>query len=371
MTNGKHPFRFGGGRTPGTMTYKPLRNWERAGPDRMTVTRREFIGASAAGAVAACVAGGLASAEWTISARARSLVDGSYVLDGTVQPASKSGQWTMAPGGLKRLTGIDAGGWTMREAVLEEWRHKIQKYPEAYTLILNAEDLRSARDARKYGVLMYFQKDYELGGNASKLEEWYTKGLRIFQPTYADTNELGGGQNDDATGLTALGKQAVRECNRLGIVVDVSHCGHRTTMDVLEVSESAVTANHCNADAIARTRRNKSDEELLAIAQSGGVIGAVAIGLFLEPDGSGASIGSFLDQVEYLVDLAGPNAVGIASDSYMDGQHDDARWYSDRFLNCHERWYYVTQGLIDRGFDDDAIARILGQNFYEVYEAIL
>src|SRR4029079_11998228 len=103
--------------------------------------------------------------------------------------------------------------------------------------------------SNRYGVVFYFQGDFELKGSVEPLAVWKAQGLRVLQLTN-DDNELGGGTKGDSRPLTAFGKRVVSELNRLGMIVDVSHSGRLTTLDAAPASSKPITANHANVEAL-------------------------------------------------------------------------------------------------------------------------
>ena len=297
----------------------------------------------------------------------------ALVFDGAGSRGVNRGkEWvSLAPGAIKRLTGIDMGTQTVHVPRLEGEAAWLEEHSDAFARIERASDIGRLSGGDKYGILYYTQRAFDLGGSVEPLARWKELGLRSLQITYAD-NELGGGSRSDDTPLSPLGEQVVKELNRLRMVVDVSHCGRRTTLDTCEASSAPVTANHANALRLAPHSRNKSDEELRAIAGTGGVVGAVTIGRFLQKDLSRpATIDDFVEQIEYMVQLIGIDHVGIASDASMDGTQVYEVDYSDPFLNSYDRWKHVVRRLHQRGYSREALEKILGLNFKRVFEQVL
>jgi membrane dipeptidase len=306
-----------------------------------------------------------------VSSRAWIWLSENLVIDGTVQPSAKSGEFDRRRGGLKARTGLNAGAISLPENSLERYLNWFDKQSGVFRLIRTAEDLRVIEDTGEYGVIGYMQKGYDTSNIIRSLDRWYDIGLRIFQPTYSENNALGSGSQDDRGPLTPLGRETIRHAVELGICPDVSHCGRRTTLDVTDLA-APVTANHCNADYLAPAKRNKSDEELQAIAATGGVVCPMPIGTYLKPPGARrATLSHYLDQLDYLVELVGISHVGISSDCWMDGQHAFPQFYCDDKLSSYERWYHVAEGLMDRGYEGSDVVRIFGRNLARVYEAIL
>jgi hypothetical protein len=216
------------------------KRWRRQVSNSLAVTRRQFLALSSL-AVASGVCGrayGFTDEAGEIDPRVSAFFDNHLIIDGVVQPAPEGGATPVEKGAIKNLTGINAAFMTTRPDVIAQSAGWGERYPESFRLIRSAKDIDEAYEAGQYAMGLYLQKDLNLSDGLDKLERWYELGLRKLQPTYTGTSELGGGQDDDETPLTPLGKDVLRLCEELGIVFDVSHCGIRTTMDVLKFAKS-------------------------------------------------------------------------------------------------------------------------------------
>jgi len=297
----------------------------------------------------------------------------SLIIDGTVNLGMKRGQTSSSfiPGEIKRITGINVGGHTTRIATLKRRNQWLAERQAGMIRIDRASDIGLAQKTNRYGIIYYVQSGFDLKGSIEPLSEWKEGGIRIFQLTYGD-NELGGGGKSDELPLAPFGKKVVQELNRLRMVVDVSHCGKRTTLDAAELSSYPITANHANVEALAPVSRNKSDEELRAIAKTGGVIGVTSINRFLlkEPNRP-ATIDDFVAHIDYIVGKIGVDHVGVGSDSYMDGTQRYEVDFSDKYINSSERWKHVALRLHERGYQQADLQKIFGLNFKRVYDSVL
>ena len=187
-------------------------------------------------------------------------------------------------------------------------------------------------------------------------------------------------------GLSAFGRDVVRELNACGVAVDLSHCGPRTTLEAIEASSKPVLFTHANARALVDNPRNKTDEALLALAAGGGVVGAVAFRSFLAPLTREATLDDLLDQIEYLVELLGPDHVGLGTD-FTEGRPEgflerafgrnappgvtpDWPWVGPVGFRAVDDFPNVTAGLLARGFDELTVRKILGENFLRVFEEV-
>ncbi len=162
-------------------------------------------------------------------------------------------------------------------------------------------------------------------------------------------------------GLTSFGKELVEECNRLGIVVDVAHLNEAGFYDVMEISSDPVINSHANAHALCNHRRNMKDDQLKAIAESGGVVNVLFCFLDEEEE---KTLGKLVDHIDYIVDLVGVNHVGIGSD--FDGLSEtlpEVRDVSD--------YYKISAELLRRGYDGEEISKIIGGNLERVFKKVI
>ena len=223
----------------------------------------------------------------------------------------------------------------------------------------------------------------------SWVEPWYHLGVRLMHLTYNRRNVVGDGCLEDAnSGLSDFGRELVREMNRVGIVVDIPHSGGRTTLDAARVSDKPIMASHTGCRALHDHPRSKTDEELKAIADNGGMIGVYTIPGFL---GENADLATMLDHIDYAVKLLGPHHVGIGTDmcyappwpeevpgipnarwssswwgawtpETSGGASDEARSGSLAWTN----WPLFTVGLVMRGHSDEDVRKIIGGNLLRV-----
>lgn len=303
----------------------------------------------------------------------KSLVSDGFVFDGCGSLGINRGKGmvSLLPGDIKKLTGIDAGTHGARPEHLSETNKWIAEYKDAFFRIDRASDIETTKKTNKYGMLLYAQREFDLKGSIEPLARWKEEGLRSLQISYGD-NELGGGSRSDETPLSALGKQVVQEMNRLRMIVDVSHSGKRTTLDVCAATGAPVTANHANVFRLTGLDRNKTDEELKAIAGTGGMVGVTSINRFILRDPSRpATINEFIDHVDYLVQMIGIDKVGLASDCGMDGTQRYEVDFSGPLLNSYDRWRYVAFRLRKKGYSGEDIQKVLGSNFKRVFSQVL
>lgn len=273
---------------------------------------------------------------------------------------------------------------------IAEWLSALKEPACEWRLIERASDLETAKEAGQIGLIMGWQNMRPMGDRLDRLELFHRLGVRVMQITYNYRNALGDGclETEDS-GLSVLGRDAVKTMNQLGIAIDLSHVGYRTTMDAIALSDKPVLATHANARALTDLVRNKSDDVIKAIAGTGGVIGASVYGPMLW-DGDvnrRPTVDDFVRHIEHIVELVGIDHVGFGTD--LPASHDLQKtayeaanrrlWtgissYGNAFghdiparyieaANSHAKLPSVTEALVARGWRDADIAAYLGGNF--------
>ncbi|HEX3848089.1 MAG TPA: membrane dipeptidase [Steroidobacteraceae bacterium] len=280
--------------------------------------------------------------------------------------------------------GFDLFDWTHTMSTLAAFRHWILARPQEFVLAESAADVRRAKQEGRMAVTFDLEGMNALDGRVEMVEVYHRLGVRQMLVAYNRNNLAGGGCHDEDTGLTDFGRAVVREMNRVGMFVDVTHCGYRTCMDVMECSEQPVIFSHSNARAVRGHERNITDAQIKACARGGGVVGVVGLSLFL---GAGASDAEKLaDSVDYLLDVAGPDHVGIGLDFAfpVDAAHTqdvmqaNARfWPRDRGYDGADIDFAspaellpLTETLLRRGHEEGTVRQVLGGNFMRLAEQV-
>ena len=213
-----------------------------------------------------------------------------------------------------RVTGINAtiAIWeNFRETMdnLAAWVHRFESYQDTVTQARTARDILRAKEEGKVGVVFGWPNASPIENDLNRLALFHTLGVRIIQITYNERNLIGNGcyeRTDD--GLSRFGQDAVKEINRLGILIDLSHVGDRTTLDAAEQSDSPVSCTHANARSFLNHPRNKTDDALRVIAERGGVIGANAFPPFLR-NGFASTIRDYVDAIDDLIERVGKSTM--------------------------------------------------------------
>jgi microsomal dipeptidase-like Zn-dependent dipeptidase len=308
------------------------------------------------------------------------------------------------------------GYQAVKEAAMEKFDaiHRVaeEMCPEKVDIAYRVEDVdRILGEGKKvYGIGI--ENGYAIGTDLSLVEQYYDLGTRYITLTHSGHNDIGdsstprGGEGEEWGGLSPFGEEVVREMNRLGIMVDLSHVSDNTARDVFALTTAPVIASHSGARALADVPRNLNDELLQMLRENGGVIQIVALGSYLKEDPPektaalqalreemgltsrearramteeqmaeygrrveeienqwpGADLSTFVDHIDYVVDLIGIDHVGIGTDFDGGGGIPGFNDASEA-LN-------VTVELVRRGYTDDEIKKIWGGNLLRVWREV-
>lgn len=262
-------------------------------------------------------------------------------------------------------------------------------------LVRHGNDLAAAAAAGQVAVILGMQNARPVGTNLERIALLKALGVHVIQLTYMHRNYFGDGcLEPEGSGISLLGRQAVREMQRCGVSVDLSHVGRRTTLEALALAERPMLFTHANCRALCENARNKSDEEIRALAATGGVMGISPYANFLwqGPGHPRPSLDDYVAHIEHVAELVGIDHVGFGTDSpvglprqeiddfihmmnttYSDWlgpyiQHVGATYecrYADGFVG-HADVPNLRRRLRERGFIAEEVAKVLGGNFQRV-----
>jgi len=265
-----------------------------------------------------------------------------------------------------------------------DWKILQRENPDLFRIATSAQEIRDAADRGEVSVVLGFQNTSPFGQDYSMVEVFWDLGVRIAQLTYNIQNFVGGACYDPQdSGLTRFGSIVVSEMNRVGMLIDLSHVGNRTSLDAVHASSKPVAITHANPLWFADTPRNKPDEVINAVAERGGVIGAC-----LYPNvigGKETTQEEFCKMVVRLVDQVGIEHVGLGSDctrnwdpTYVEFLRD-GRWQPRSGASWPEwpEWFSspldlpeLSNALSDAGLDDDQLAAVMGENWLRLFETV-
>jgi membrane dipeptidase len=278
--------------------------------------------------------------------------------------------------------GIDSCDIYQTLALLAQERRYFLDNPDRYVLISGVADIRRAKAEGKLAVGFHLQGSNSLVGNANLVDIFYQLGIRHMLLAYNYRTLAGDGCHERTdSGLSTYGLKLVAEMNRVGMLVDLSHTGHRTSLDIIEASQAPVIVSHGNARALRDHPRNMDDAVIVGCARKGGVIGVTGVNFYL-PDGS-CSTDSLLRQIGYYCELIGPEHVGIGLDFVYDmdalfGHFEQQAVLAgggttfDRNMRIAtpEQFPELAEGMVALGLSETDIQGILGENWLRVAEQV-
>lgn len=265
--------------------------------------------------------------------------------------------------------------------LMNAWLAKLDKDPSLLH-VTTVDDIHRAKREGKLGIGFHFQNSRPVEYDLGNLAVLHRLGLRVMQLTYNEKNQVGDGATERTdAGLSKFGLRMIAEMNRLGVVVDLSHVGYRTTMEAMEASTLPVMFSHSNAWAVHPSKRNIKDDQIKALARSGGVIGMNGFPGFVHKDHP-ATLAQFLDHVDHIAHLVGTDHIGLGLDYSQSTPEDYKFWGYDPETYPMPPWQYptgvhevsllanFTTGLKGRGYSDADVRKILGENFIRVFKAV-
>jgi membrane dipeptidase len=368
----------------------------------MTITRRSLIALSA-WAGAGLGAETARDDEWRGYQKALAIDACGTLGDGQFDPPTPLSEAAISDARAAHLAGIaitvGTVGTTPPEVAyshivddLEFWQRQIREHPGVLTAIRNPDDLRVAHGAGRTGIIYALQDAIAFETDLSRLEPLHGLGLRVIQLTYNGRNRLGDGCLEPAnSGLSRAGFAAVERMNGLGILVDLSHCGRRTSADAMSASRRPVAFTHTGCDALDAHPRNRTDEELRRVAQSGGVAGIYFMPFLRQ--GHQPRAADVIRHIEHAWQVMGEDHVGIGTDGGVSPDVVTAR-YREAFaaslarrraagisapgeqedgytfaadLNTPRRLAVLAAMLSARGHSDERLSKLLGANWLRLY----
>lgn len=211
-------------------------------------------------------------------------------------------------------------------ANLERWNLWFEQYPDLIVKGTTGDDVRRANEHGRTAIFFGLQNCSPIEDDIGLVEILHTLGIRFMQLTYNNQSLLAtGAYESDDTGLTRMGKQVVREMNRVGLVVDMSHSAERSTLEAIDHSARPIAITHANPKFWHDGLRNKSDTVLKALAASGGMLGFSLYPHHLK-DGSACTVESFCEMVARTADMIGIDHLGIGSDLCQDQPDSVVEW---------------------------------------------
>ncbi|PQO93230.1 peptidase M19 [Massilia phosphatilytica] len=198
-------------------------------------------------------------------------------------------------------------------ANIADMKKLIRENSEMVSLVRGTEDILDAKRKGKTGIILGFQNAHAFEDNLGYIEAFADMGVRVVQLCYNTQNLVGTGCYERDGGLSGFGREVIAEMNRVGIMVDLSHVGGATSEEAILASTKPVCYSHCLPSGLKEHPRNKSDEQLRFIADRGGFIGVTMFPPFLKR-GIEATVDDYVEAIDYVINLAGEDCVGIGTD---------------------------------------------------------
>jgi membrane dipeptidase len=277
---------------------------------------------------------------------------------------------------------------------LAGWLRLIRENPKL-RLVRSARDVEEAKESGQFGIIFHFQGTDAFDNDLNLVEAYKALGVGMVQLTYNVKNRVGDGCDERTDcGLSNFGVELVKRLNQARIIVDGSHTGYTTTMEAIELSTAPFVFSHANAKAVYPSARNLTDDQIKAVAATGGLVGAVGFPPIVS-DSPRPTLGEFLDHIDYIVNLVGIDHVGLGIDYYQ-GQAgvvdlagaqklyraaiESGRWRAGTYppppynypegIETPRTFHNITKGLLERGYDEASVEQILGGNWLRVFRAV-
>src|SRR5467141_1042249 len=248
------------------------------------------------------------------------------------------------------------------------------------------EEISRALESKKIGFVITMEGVEPLGDDLDLLRAFYELGVRAIGLTHARTNAAGHGGifaagGSSPEGLTPFGRDLVRECEKLGVIVDLAHINPAGFKEIVDLTTKPLIVSHTNSRKFYDVERNISDEQIKLIGQRRGVIGINAV--LVSPEQEEATVDRYVDHIEHVAGLIGIDCVGIGFDffEFLYRQWSEsaqqalaAKFTKPHFipdLTNHSHARNLTRKLIERGFSDEQIAKILFENWMRIFERLL
>lgn len=307
--------------------------------------------------------------------------------------------WTRERFERTRDSGIDCVHVTIaywenfRETIqnITEWHRHFERCDDVIMHVTSASDIREAKRQGKLGILFGFQNCSPIEDDLALIQVLHELGVRIMQLSYNNQSPLATGcYEDNDPGITRFGKQAIKEMNRVGMLIDMSHSAERSTLHAIELSERPITITHANPSVFHEALRNKSDTVLRELSQSGGMLGFSLYPFHLK-GGADCTIEEFCQMIEQTAEVMGIDNIGIGSDLCEGWGYDTLEWMrsgrwtytadygegtaSNKAWPKQPVWFEGSQhimniaaGLRNHGFSAGDVDKVMGANWLRFFE---
>jgi len=293
-------------------------------------------------------------------------------------------------GAVGTMTPLQAFEKIVRD--ISRWEQEVDRHPDVLARVRTSTDITAAKTAGRTGLIYGLQDGVAFEDDIGRLDTLHQLGIRVIQPTYNRRNLLGDGCMEPAdAGLSRSGQAAIERMNELGVMVDLSHCGRRTAQDAIKASKKPVSFTHTGCQALADHPRHRTDEEIRAVADSGGVTG-----IFIMPylsKGAQPTAEDVVAHIEHALKVGGEDHVSLGTDgtvspteltpAFIENFRETTRKRKEQGiaapyetetgylfandLNTPRRFETLTGLLLARGHSEARVEKILGKNLLRVF----
>jgi microsomal dipeptidase-like Zn-dependent dipeptidase len=284
--------------------------------------------------------------------------------------------------------------WENTESTLAnigDWRRRFRDHSDLIMPVRTAEDIRIAETLNKVGIILGFQNCSPIEDDLRKVEMLHEQGVRIMQLSYNNQSLLATGcyENDDS-GVTRFGREVIKEMNRVGMVIDMSHSAEKSTLQAIDYSERPIAITHANPSQWHHALRNKSNDVLKALGESRGMLGFSMYPFHLN-NNSSCTLDDFCGMILDTAELMGIDNIGIGSDLCQNWSYDTLEWMrsgtwtfkpdfgegSSENPDWPEQpeWFKssgdfgnISQGLISKGMSNSDVEKIMGLNWLNFFD---
>jgi len=320
--------------------------------------------------------------------------------DGFIIDAAQYAKWDrsifeqMREGGVTCVNVTIVYWESARETLSEigKWNRLFEQNSDLIMQAHTADDIRHAKATGKTAITFAFQHCSPIEEDIDLVEIMHTLGVKFMQLSYNNQSLCATGcyENEDS-GITRFGRQVIKEMNRVGMVVDMSHSGEQSTFDAIDVSERPITITHANPKSWHPALRNKSDELLKVLSKSGGMLGFSMYPFHLK-NGPECTVREFCEMIAATAELMEIDNIGIGSDlvqghgnevvewmrngrwskemDFGEGSADNAGWPTPiSWFSGNQDFKNIADGLSEIGFSKDEVKKIMGENWLNFFES--
>lgn len=342
----------------------------------------------------------------TVSANATRILKESYAIDSLFHGLFTDPPFECAPGHTIVDMLLEGGVTSVSTTIVDdnypcsftECCKAIHQYylleetcPDQVIVVNHAEDIERAKAEGKLAVIMSTQGAFCFEQDLRYISLLNRLGLKIVQLTYNQQCHIGSGVFEGTDhGLSRFGQQCIYEMNRVGMLIDLSHVGYKTSMDAIETSVDPVIFSHSSCYNVAKHTRNARDEQIMALAAKGGVIGLCPHSVMCNEDQSTwPTVDRYIDHMVHVAELVGVDHIGIGTDrwkrptlDYLMGRVEFERTCPNWFgkfsgnqkhvngFNYFDEWDNLVEHMLQRGFTEEDIQKVLGGNLMRVFRQV-